>query len=976
MPTTDTSEKGLESLIVESLVQEAKYVPGEPKDYDRDFGIDLKQLMTFLEGTQPKTFDQLDLNTYVSKREQFLSRLQGEITKRGIIDVLRKGIKHGPAHIDLYYGLPTPGNVKAEDQYKTNIFSVTRQLRFSKDETRLALDLCLFINGLPVMTFELKNNFTKQNYEDAIQQYRRDRDKRELLFMFGRCMVHFAVDDQQVWMCTELKDKTSWFLPFNKGYNDGAGNPPNPTGIATDYLWKQILLPKSLSEIIENYAQIVEEEDNKGRKKHKQIFPRYHQIDVVKKLLADVAKSGAGPRYLIQHSAGSGKSNSIAWLVHQLVDTKKDNKPVFDSIIVITDRKILDKQIAATVKQFVQVSAVLGKTYNSGDLRKYIQSGKKIIVTTIQKFPFILEEIGDEHRDRKFAIVIDEAHSSQGGRVAAKMHMALAQQSTETGDEEETYEDIVNNIIEARKMLKNASYFAFTATPKNKTLEMFGIRQQDGTFRPFHSYTMKQAIQEGFILDVLRHYTPVESYYRLIKAIEGDPEYDAKKSQKKLRRYVEAHEQAIRAKAEIMIDHFHDNVAEVKIGGKARAMIVTSSIAKAIQYKVAFNSYLAERRSKYKAIVAFSGEHDHEGQQLDEAKMNGFPSSKIESTFRDDDAYRFLIVAEKFQTGYDEPLLHTMYVDKILTQGKAVQTLSRLNRAHPQKSDTFVLDFVNDADTIKKAFEPYYRTTVLSEATDPNKLNALKTGIDEHQIYIVDEVNEFAKRFLSGAPREQLDPILDVCVARYKDDLDTDHKIDCKGKAKTFIRTYSFLATIMPFSNPEWEKLSIFLNFLVPKLPSPPDDDLTKGLLQTIDMDSYRSEVKREMSIALADSDGAVEPVPTSGGGFKREPELDKLSNIIRQFNDLFGNIEWKDNDKIRKVISEEIPAKVNEDKAYQNARENSDKQNARIEHDKALGRVVTNLLADHSELFKQYSGNQSFNKWLADTIFEVTYKK
>lgn len=976
MPTTDTSEKGLESLIVAPLVQESKYIPGDPKNYNREFGVDSKLLFAFIETTQPKVYSQLDLDTHVSKREQFLARLQGEITKRGIIDVLRKGIKHGPAHIALYFGVPTPGNIKAEEQFRANIFSVTRQLCYSNNETKLALDLCVFINGLPVITFELKNNLTKQNYEDAIQQYRRDRDRRELIFQFGRCMVHFAVDDQQIWMCTELKDKTSWFLPFNKGYNDGAGNPPNPTGIATDYLWKLFLKPSSLAEIIENYAQVVEEEDYKGRKKRIQIFPRYHQIDVVKKLLADVTKNGAGLRYLIQHSAGSGKSNSIAWLVHQLVSTKKQDSPVFDSIIVVTDRKVLDKQIAATVKQFSQVSSVLGKAVNSGDLRKFIQSGKKIIVTTIQKFPFILDEIGDDHRDRKFAIVIDEAHSSQGGRVAAKMNMALAQQNVEPEEDEESYEDVINRIITSRRMLSNASYFAFTATPKNKTLEMFGAKQSDGTFRPFHSYTMKQAIQEGFILDVLQHYTPVASYYRLIKAIEGDPDFDAKKAQKKLRRYVEGHAKAIQEKAEIMIDHFHEKVAEVKMGGRARAMVVTSSIERAVQYRMAFDSYLKERKSPYKAIVAFSGDHEYGDTKLDEAKMNNFPSSKIESTFRDDDKYRFLIVAEKFQTGYDEPLLHTMYVDKILSHGKAVQTLSRLNRAHPQKSDTFVLDFVNDADTIKEAFEPYYRTTILSESTDPNKLHDLKAEIDAHQVYSEDEVDEFVKRFLSGAPREQLDPLLDVCVARYVDELDTDKKIIYKGKSKAFIRTYSFLATILPFSNAEWEKLSIFLNFLVPKLPSPPDDDLTKGLLQTIDMDSYRAEVKKEMSIALPDSDGSIDPVPSSGGGFKHEPELDRLSNILRQFNDLFGNIEWKDSDKIRKVISEEIPAKVAADKAYQNARENSDKQNARIEHDKALSRVVTDLLTDHSELFKQFSGNPSFNKWLADTIFEVTYTK
>jgi len=992
---TDTSEKGLEALIVASLVarqQDAQpsggvvgetpavhlfgmsYVDGSPDDYDRDHAVDLAKLLAFLQSTQAKTVEQLNLSQDGPSRNQFLARLQGEIAKRGIVDVLRKGISHGPAHVDLFYGTPTPGNLKAVELYKANVFSVTRQLRYSKDETQLALDLVIFVNGLPVATFELKNKLTKQTVEDAINQYKRDRDPRELLFQFGRCLVHLAVDDHQVWMCSELKGHASWFLPFNKGWNDGAGNPPNPNGIATDYLWKEVLTPASLANIIENYAQVVEETDQKGRKRQRQIFPRYHQLDVVRKLLATAADHGVGQRYLIQHSAGSGKSNSIAWLAHQLIELKKDAKAVFDSIIVVTDRKVLDKQIRETIKQFAQVSAVVGAALHSGDLRRFIESGKKIIISTVQKFPFILDEIGNEHRGRKFAIIIDEAHSSQGGRVMAKMHAALGEEG-----EEETYEDIINRIMASRKLLTNASYFAFTATPKNKTLELFGIPHQEGEqtrFKPFHSYTMKQAIQERFILDVLEKYTPVKSYYRLIKTVETDPQFDVKKAQKKLRRYVESHDHAIRSKAEIMIDHFHEEVlGRQKIGGKARAMVVTGGIARAIQYKQAFDAYLMERKSPYKAIVAFSGEHDVGGKKMDEAAMNGFPSSKIEETFRFDDTYRFLIVADKFQTGYDEPLLHTMYVDKILTSVKAVQTLSRLNRAHPQKHDTFILDFVNEPDVIQMAFEPYYRTTILSEATDPNKLHDLKADLDNRQVYSKTNVDEFVRLYLGGADRDRLDPILDASVALYLEHLDEDGQVDFKGKAKAFVRTYSFLATILPYTNAEWEKLSIFLNFLVPKLPAPKEEDLSRGILETIDMDSYRVEVKAQMSVALPDQDGEVAPVPTAGGGRVPEPELDLLSNIIREFNDLFGNIEWKDADKIRKVIAEEIPSKVAVDKAYQNAIQNSDKQNARLEHDKALERVILDLLSDHAELFKQFSDNPSFKKWLSDRIFSVTYK-
>jgi type I restriction enzyme, R subunit len=995
--TTDTSEKGLESLIVTALTGHrgdsmptdgvaheptgfyggAGYVPGDPQDYDRGHAVDLAKLLAFLHATQPKAVEQLGLATDGPRRQQFLARLQGEIAKRGVVEVLRNGIKHGPAHVDLFYGTPSLGNAKAVERFAANLFSVTRQLRYSKDETQLALDLCLFINGLPVATFELKNRLTKQTVDDAVQQYKRDRDPRELLFQFGRCLVHFAVDDQEVRFCTHLQGKDSWFLPFNKGWNDGAGNPPNPSGLKTDYLWCEVLTRKGLTDIIENYAQVIEEKDERtGRKKKLQIFPRYHQLDVVRKLLADARSHGTGKRYLIQHSAGSGKSNSIAWLAHQLVGLEKESVPIFDSVIVVTDRKVLDKQIRDTIRQFAQVAATVGHAEHSGDLRRFLASGKKIIITTVQKFPVILDEIGNEHRGRTFALLIDEAHSSQGGRTAAKMNIALSAQGNE--QDEETTEDAINRIMEARKMLPNASYFAFTATPKNKTLEIFGEPWPEGNVvkhRPFHSYTMKQAIQEGFILDVLQHYTPVESYYRLAKTVEDDPEFDTQKAQKKLRRYVESHEHAIRQKAEIMVDHFHAQVlAKHKIGGQARAMVVTSGIERAIQYFHAIHDYLQERKSPYRAIVAFSGEHAYGGQQVSEASLNGFASTLIPERMREE-PYRFLICAEKFQTGYDEPLLHTMYVDKPLSGIKAVQTLSRLNRAHPQKHDTFVLDFQNDADTMQTAFADYYRTTILSEETDPNKLHDLKSDLDGYQVYGDVQVEQLVEQYLGGADRDQLDPILDACVATYVDTLDEDGQVDFKGKAKAFVRTYGFLASVLPFSNATWEKLSIFLNFLIPKLPAPREGDLSKGILEAIDMDSYRVEMRAAISIRLADEDAEIEPVPTTGGGHMPEPELDRLSNILRAFNNQFGNIEWRDADKIRKVIAEEIPSKVAADNAYQNAMQHSDKQNARIEHDKALQRVLVELLSDHTELFKQFSDNLTFKKWLADTIFSVTYK-
>lgn len=992
--STDTTEKGLEDLIVAAMIEApppgAKadvherpciYAPGwilgDARDYNREYAVDLIQLNAFLRDTQPKAAEALDLDQESPVRHKFLSRLQGEVTRRGVVDVLRRGIKHGPLDLELFYGTPSPGNLIAAERYAQNRFSLTRQLRYSRDETQLALDLALFINGLPVATFELKNSLTKQTVDDAVQQYMRDRDQRERLFELGRCAVHFALDEHEVRFCTHLKGKESWFLPFNQGWNDGAGNPPNPLGLKTDYLWRRILTRDSLTDILENYAQVVETKDEKtGRKRQVPIFPRYHQLDVVRRLLAAAAFDGVGQRYLIQHSAGSGKSNSIAWLAHQLIGLRRDDAPVFDSILVVTDRRILDQQIRDTIKQFAQVGATVGHADHSGDLRRFIEGGKKIIISTVQKFPFILDEIGSEHRGRRFAILIDEAHSSQGGRASAAVSMALSEAGAEEDDE--TTEDAVNRIMESRKLLPNASYFAFTATPKGKTLEIFGEPFQEGgktKHRPFHSYTMKQAIQEGFILDVLQSYTPVESYYKLVKKVESDPELDKKRAMKKLRRYVEGHDHAIRLKAEIMVDHFQEQVLALnKIGGEARAMVVTSGIERAIQYFLAIRAYLEERKSPYRAIVAFSGEYGEE--KHTEASFNGFPSNAIADRFREDSKYRFLVCADKFQTGYDEPLLHTMYVDKPLAGIKAVQTLSRLNRAHQKKHDVFVLDFMNDVDTIQLAFADYYRTTVLSEETDPNKLHDLKAALDDAQVYTDGDIDAVVEGFLGELGRERLDPMLDACVAIYRERLDEDEQVKFKGDAKAFLRTYGFLASILPYTNAGWEKLSIFLTFLVPKLPAPKEEDLAKGILEAIDMDSYRAEKKAAMTIQLPDDNGEIAPAPTSGAARKPEPELDRLSNILKVFNDQFGNVDWTDRDRVHRLITEDIPARVAADPAYQNAKQSSDPQNARIEHDKALSRVMNAVLKDDTELFKQFVDNESFRRWLSDTVFGMTYDR
>ncbi len=984
MAFSNTKESGLESLIVNWLVEQNGYEQGTNADYNCEYAIDETRLFRFLQDTQPDALDKLGVFKADMKKKQFLNRLQGEIAKRGIIDVLRNGVKVYPANLIMFYLTPTENNAKAKEMYEKNIFSVTRQLMYSNDSTRLALDMCVFINGLPVITFELKNQLTKQDVDDAVQQYKDDRDPRELLFQFKRCMVHFAVDDARIKFCTKLDRKNSWFLPFDKGYNDGAGNPPNPDGIMTDYLWKKILTKDKLSRIIENYAQVVVEEDPETKKKSvKQIFPRYHQLDAVESLLADVKANGVGKRYLIQHSAGSGKSNSIAWLAHQLIGLEKDGHPMVDSVLVVTDRRILDKQIRDNIKQFMQVANTVAWAEHSGDLRKAIQGGKRIIITTVEKFPYVVPDIGAAHKTNHFAVIIDEAHSGQSGRNSAQMNLALSGLST---DDEVDNEDKINAMMEGRKLLTNASYFAFTATPKNKTLETFGtvvtdengnpILNEDGELqhRPFHSYTMKQAIQEGFILDVLKYYTPISSYYKLMKTVQDDPMFDKKRAQKKLRAFVESDSYTIAQKAEMMVEHFHEQViSKGKIGGQARAMVVTSSIPRCVEYYYAINKCLAARHSPYKTIVAFSGEHKYQGQEpaLTSAGLNGFPDAKIPKTLKTD-PYRILIVADMFQTGFDEPLLHTMYVDKVLYDIKAVQTLSRLNRCHPQKHDTFVLDFANSPDMIEKSFSRYYRTTLLSGETDPNKLYDLIATMEEYQVYSEENVEQLVNLYLDGAERDRLDPILDVCAVIYKN-LDTEDQIKFKSSAKAFCRTYGFLGAILPYGNAEWERLSIFLNLLITKLPSPRDDDFSEGILDVIDLDSYRLEAQESMSIKLADEDAEVAPVPAGKSGHIVNPEMDLLSIILSDFNDMFGNIDWKEPDNVRRQIVA-IPDMVAKDERYQNAMKNSDKQNARMESERALQQVIFSVMADNMELFKQFQDNPSFKKWLSDMVFNMTY--
>lgn len=983
---TNMKENGFETLIVRYLVDNNHYEEGLNSEYNKTYAIDEGRLFRFLNDTQYKKMQELRIEESEIEKKKFLDRLSRKLSDDGVINIIRKGVKYKNHTLDFYMVQPSDGNVEAAKSYNKNIFSVTRQLRYSGDYGKLALDLCIFLNGLPIITMELKNQYTKQNYSDAIKQYKTDRTPDELLFQFKRCIVHFAVDDNEVHMCTELKRDKSFFLPFNKGNNNGAGNPNNPNGIKTDYLWKDILAKDCLANILENYVQITEEKDeDTGHKSYKQIFPRYHQLSVVTSLLADAKKDGPGHRYLIQHSAGSGKSNSIAWLAHQLVTLQKDKKDVFDTIIVVTDRINLDKQIRDTIKQFMQVSSTVGWAKDAATLKNLMDEGKKIIITIVHKFQFILDAISADYKNKNFAIIIDEAHSSQNGSLAAKMNIVV---SGNVYDDDDAFEDKLNKLIEGKKMASNASYFAFTATPKNKTLEMFGekmfdehgnpIMNEDGTqkAKPHYVYTMKQAIEEKFILDVLRYYTTYNSYYHIVKTVESDPLFDKKQAQRMLRYYVETQKIAVKEKAGIIVEHFHTEVRH-KIKGQGRAMVVANSIKRAIEYYMAISKLLEESKSPYKAMVAFSGDYTYEGVSYNEAKLNGFPSSQIEKTFRKD-PYRLLIVANKFQTGYDEPLLHTMYVDKGLSDIKAVQTLSRLNRCHSDKNDVFVLDFQNDAADIKVAFDKYYKTTILSGETDANKLNDLVDEMEPLEVYDDEEVTSVAELYLNNADRTEIDSIIDKCVERYKE-LEFEEQIDFKSSAKTFVRTYNFLSAILPYGSMEWEKLSIFLSFLISKLPKPDDGNIDE-ITEDVELESYRLIAQDTISIKLEDEDSEIDAVPVKTDVGIPVPELDTLSNIIATFHDIWGNCEWTDEDRIKKQIAD-LPDIVAQDEFYQNAMKYSDAQNARDESDRATKEAIFKSVTSGMELYNAFQddvrnkNNQSFQKWLLDFVFTMTYK-
>lgn len=973
----NTTEKGLEDIIVDYLRDVNGYNQDESSEYNKTYALLPDRVEAFIRRTQPQKAEELRVFDTPSERNKFFARLRDEITKRGVTDVLRKGLRYITLHFDLYYVLPSELNPSAKQLYEANDFTIIRQLHYSPTDTMLSIDVVLFINGLPVVTMELKNHFTCQTIENAKAQYQNDRDPKDLLFKPKRCAVHLAVDDTDVAMCSMLAGKNSWFLPFNKGNNGGKGNPVNPSGLKTAYLWEDILTKHSLSNIIEDFAQVIEEKDEKTCKtKTKVIWPRYHQLEVVRRLLKETKEKDVGNRFLIQHSAGSGKSNSITWLAYQLVGLLKNNQPVVDSVIVVTDRVNLDKQIRNNIRSFQKLSNVVAWADSSETLANALKAGKKIIITIVHKFPFILDAIGSTLKNSRFAIVIDEAHSSQNGSMSAKMNIGVSGNASE---DDEDLEDKIAKIVAGRKMATNANYYAFTATPKNKTLEMFGTPlapDTEGNIKhvPFHVYSMKQAIEEGFIMDVLQNYTPYQSYYKVVRAIEEDPEFDKKQASAKIRAWVEAQPETIESKARIIVEHFHENVINKgKVGGQARAMVVTSSILRAIDFFYAISEKLRQRNSPFKAIVAFSGKKEYNGKMVNEASVNGFPSSEIEARMGQD-PYRILIVADKFQTGYDQPLLHTMYVDKVLSDVKAVQTLSRLNRCHPKKRDTFVLDFAGNTQLVAEAFQKYYKATNLNRETDPNKLNDLLAKIEEYNIFSMDEVEEINRIYLSKQDRSLLDPILDKAVECFKQ-LNDDGKIDCKSAIKGYNRIYPFLAAVIPQSSPYWEKMYIYLHLLATKLPPIPREDWTEGLIDAIDFDQYRSIRQEEAQFKMVNEDAGIEPVPVGGGGSTSDPDFDKLSNILEEFNATFGGIEWEHPEEAIEQIRQ-LPERLAANENFSNAVRRSDEQTAEIESNNALFQIVVDLLSEKTEFARYYLDNPQFQAFVNQRVFNQAYNK
>ena len=951
-----------------------------PDEYDKKLCLLPRDLLDFVVATQPKTWSRYQQHHGSASKDQLLLRVSKEIDKRGALDVLRKGVKDLGCKFDLAYFKPSSGlNEDLQTLYRGNLFAVVRQLKYSlKNEN--SLDLALFLNGIPLFTAELKTPFTGQTVEHAIKQYRYDRDAKEPLFGFGRCLAHFAVDPDLAFVTTHLQDGKTRFLPFNQGKFGGAGNPPVPPtvgGYATAYLWDRVWAPDSVLNLIQHFIHAFEETDDDGKKTGRRylIFPRYHQMDAVRRLADHARRHGPGQRYLVQHSAGSGKSNSIAWLAHQLsVLHDTQDKRVFDSIIVITDRRVLDRQLQNTILQFQQTTGVVENIdQTSRQLKAALESGKTIIVTTLQKFPVIADQVGALPGQR-FAVIVDEAHSSQSGEGKKHLHTALSPGSLEEAEEAdateaEDTEDKILAEMAKRGPLPNVSTFAFTATPKPKTLELFGVRQKDGGYAPFSLYSMRQAIEEKFILDVLENYTTYHTYWSLHKTIEEDPRYEKGKASYLLKQFVDLHEHAIAQKLEIMVDHFHHQVAH-RVGGKAKAMIVTRSRLHAVRFKLALDRYLAEKKHPYKALVAVSGTVGDEGQDFTESGMNGIPEAQTARTFGTT-AYRFLVVANKFQTGFDQPLLHTMYVDKKLGGVNAVQTLSRLNRVHPEKAECMVLDFANEADTIKDAFDPYYETTILSEGTDPNLLYDGERRLLDFGLFDEADLQAFADLYFDPhATQAQLyatlKPVADRVGAR-----EEEERRDFRKAVGEYVRLYSFLSQILTFQDADLERMYVFCRLLRRYLPTE-TAELPKEVQQNIDMDSYRIQETYKGKIQLDRGAGVIDPQKDKTPGQTTPDPVEALSEIIRLLNERFGT-SFTEKDKVSlKGLEERLAG----NEALSASLKANTKENARLTFDHVVKDQLQEMVDTNFELYKRVTDDGQFAKFLLDWLFERMLKE
>lgn len=981
------------------------YLIGLPEDFNIKYAIDEIRFWDFLESTQKDELAKLQRQS--DWKLKILERLDRMIKKYGILRLFRKGLDVDDAHFTLLYPLPlasSSDSIKAN--FEANQFSVTRQLRYSLSNPGEEIDMVLFVNGLPFATMELKNHWTGQNAKVHGQnQYKFKRDIAQPLLNFGRCIVHFAVDTDEAYMTTKLNGSNTFFLPFNLGQREpifGKGNPPNPFGHKTAYLWEEIFTRKSVANIIQHFVRFDGAESDPLAKKTL-YFPRYHQLDVVRKLVQDSSEKGVGQTYLIQHSAGSGKSNSITWAAYQLIETypesdsipgsKGISNPLFDSVIVVTDRRLLDKQLRENIKEFSEVKNIVAPAYSSKELKESLESGKKIIITTIQKFPFIVEGISDLS-DKRFAVIIDEAHSSQSGSAAGKMNQAMGN----SNEEEEEGGDAQDKIIEAmrsRKMRGNASYFAFTATPKNNTLERFGNKQADGKFKPFHLYSMKQAIEEGFILDVLANYTTYKSYYEIEKSIEDNPLFDTVKAQKKLRTYVEQNKQTIATKAEIMLEHFISKLVNTKkLKGKAKAIVAAQSIESAINYYFALKELIDKKGNPFKIAIAFSGMKKIKGIEYTEDSINDFPahldtakptdpgyiSDKI-ARYVDMDEYRILVVANKYLTGYDQPKMTAMYVDKKLQGVIAVQALSRLNRSAnklgKKTEDLFILDFYNAVDDIKKSFDPFYTSTSLSSATDVNVLHELKASLDEFGVYEWDEVEDFVDKYFKGVNAQELSPIVDVAAERFNLTLGLEEKVkaDYKVKAKQFVKIYGQMASIMPFEIVAWEKLFWFLKFLVPKLIIvDKDKDALDDLLNSVDLSTYGLErVKLNTSIGLDSNETELDPQnPNPRGAHGGDTEQDELDQIIARFNQRwFQGWEATPDEQRTKFLN--LAQKMSEHNDFKEKyADNTDSQNREIAFARIFDDVMGKQRKNELDLYRLISQDESFKIAMQDTIKRI----